>query len=151
LAGVQGPQGLIGPAGLTGPAGPQGPMGAAGPVGAAGAQGSPGPIGPQGPPVANFIGNYLSTTNYGLHDAVSFGGSTYVSLIAGNVGNTPDQSSAQWGGAGGTRSCGGGWACGTCRDAGGNRCAGSAGACGSPRASGEFSGDVARGKSVCRG
>jgi hypothetical protein len=55
-----------------------------------------GTAGPQGPAVANYTGNYASTTNYGLHDAVSFGGSTYVSLIAGNVGNTPDVSLAQW-------------------------------------------------------
>jgi hypothetical protein len=97
--GLQGPQGLpgkTGPVGLTGPIGPQGSMGAAGPVGATGSAGMPGAIGPQGPPVANFIGTYLSTKNYGLHDAVSFGGSTYVSLIAGNAGNTPDQSPAQW-------------------------------------------------------
>jgi hypothetical protein len=53
-------------------------------------------VGPQGPAVANYTGNYASTTNYGLHDAVSFGGSTYVSLIAGNVGNTPSLSPAQW-------------------------------------------------------
>jgi hypothetical protein len=85
--------------GATGPAGPQGtqgPNGAAGLPGAPGAQGPVGPMGPQGPAVANYTGNYASATNYALHDAVSFNGSTYVSLIAGNVGNTPDQSPAQW-------------------------------------------------------
>ena len=85
--------------GATGPAGPQGPQGlpgAAGLPGATGAQGPQGPVGPQGPAVANYMGNYVSTTNYGLHDAVSFNGSTYVSLIAGNVGNTPSASPAQW-------------------------------------------------------
>jgi Collagen triple helix repeat (20 copies) len=88
-----GSPGATGPAG---PQGPQGPTGAAGLPGATGEQGPVGPIGPQGPAVANYTGNYASTMNYALHDAVSFNGSTYVSLIAGNVGNTPDQSPAQW-------------------------------------------------------
>jgi hypothetical protein len=80
-AGAQGPQGLQGALGLPGAAGPQGPVGA---------------TGPQGPAVANYTGNYISTTNYALHDAVSFNGSTYVSLVGGNVGNTPSLSPAQW-------------------------------------------------------
>jgi hypothetical protein len=88
-----GSQGATGP---TGPQGTQGVPGAPGLPGATGAQGPQGPVGPQGPAVANYTGNYVSTTNYGLHDAVSFGGSTYVSLIAGNVGNTPSSSQAQW-------------------------------------------------------
>jgi Collagen triple helix repeat (20 copies) len=88
--------GTAGPQGVAGPAGPQGATGATGPQGVAGAQGTTGATGPQGPAVANFTGNYSSTTNYALHDAVSFGGSTYVSLVAGNVGNTPSSSPAQW-------------------------------------------------------
>ncbi len=80
-AGPQGPQGLPGTPGLPGATGPQGPVGA---------------TGPQGPAVANYTGNYVSTTNYGLHDAVSFNGSTYVSLVGGNVGNTPSLSPVQW-------------------------------------------------------
>jgi hypothetical protein len=79
--GLQGLQGLPGATGLPGASGPQGPVGA---------------TGPQGPAVANYTGNYSSTTNYGLHDAASFNGSTYISLIAGNVGNTPDVSPVQW-------------------------------------------------------
>ncbi len=85
--------------GATGPAGPQGPQGlpgASGLPGATGPMGSTGATGPQGPAVANYMGNYASTTNYALHDAVSFNGSTYVSLIAGNAGNTPDLSPTQW-------------------------------------------------------
>ena len=105
-------------------------------------------MGPQGPAVVNYTANYASTTNYGLHDAVSYLGSTWVSLVAGNVGNTPDQSPSWWallaaqGPAGpigpqGPRgwrvrlvrwSYGTGWASGT---------------------SGEFSGDVAGGDVVC--
>jgi len=85
--------------GATGPAGPQGPQGlpgAPGATGALGAQGPQGPAGLQGPAVANYTGNYSSGTNYGLHDAVSYSGSTWVSLLAGNVGNTPDLSPAWW-------------------------------------------------------
>ncbi len=85
--GAQGPAGPPGPQGLQGPTGPQG---------ATGATGATGPMGPAGPAVANYTGNYSSTTNYALHDAVSYGGSTYISLIAGNVGNTPSSSPAQW-------------------------------------------------------
>jgi len=88
-----GSPGAIGPAG---PQGPQGLPGASGLPGATGAQGPQGPVGPQGPAVANYTGNYSSATNYGLHDAVSYLGSTWVSLVAGNVGNTPDQSPTQW-------------------------------------------------------
>jgi hypothetical protein len=77
-------------------AGPQGPAGVAGIQGPIGPQGAQGPIGPQGPAVANYLGNYSSGTNYGLHDAVSYGGSTYISLVAGNVGQTPDVSPAYW-------------------------------------------------------
>jgi Collagen triple helix repeat (20 copies) len=88
-----GSQGAQGPAGAVGP---QGPAGATGLPGTAGTQGPQGPVGPQGPAVANYTGNYVSTTNYGLHDAVSFGGSTYVSLVGGNVGNTPSLNPAQW-------------------------------------------------------
>ncbi len=46
--------------------------------------------------MANYTGNYVSTTNYGLHDAVSYGGSTYVSLVPGNVGNTPGVNPTYW-------------------------------------------------------
>src|SRR5206468_1618267 len=94
--GGKGPKGSEGGRGPAGPQGPQGLTGAAGLPGATGAQGPQGPVGPQGPAVANYTGNYVSTTNYGLHDAVSFNGSTYVSLVGGNVGNTPSLSPAQW-------------------------------------------------------
>jgi hypothetical protein len=86
-AGATGPAGTTGATGATGAAGPQGPQGSTGATGA---------TGPQGPPVANYLGNYQSTVNYALHDAVSWQGSTYVSLVASNHGNTPDQSPQQW-------------------------------------------------------
>jgi len=41
-------------------------------------------------------GAYASGTNYSVGDAVSFNGSGYVSLVAGNHGNVPDQSPQQW-------------------------------------------------------
>ena len=89
-AGAPGAIGAVGPQGATGPAGPQGVPGATGAVGVQG------PVGPQGPAVVNYLGNYLSGTNYGVADAVSFGGSTYVSLVAGNHGNTPGLSPTYW-------------------------------------------------------
>lgn len=104
-AGPQGPQGLPGTQGLTGPAGPQGPQGIAGQAGAqgipgaTGATGATGPMGPQGPagPVGmTYQGAYSSTVNYALADAVTFNGSSYVSLNGQNHGNTPDQSPQQW-------------------------------------------------------
>ena len=89
-AGAPGATGAVGPVGVTGPQGVQGVQGPQGLMGVTGA------TGPQGPPVVNYTGNYSSATNYGLEDGASYNGSTYVSLIAGNHGNTPDQSPAQW-------------------------------------------------------
>lgn len=86
-AGAVGPAGLIGPVGQSGVQGLTGAIGPAGPAGATGAQ---------GPSVANYTGVYSSATNYSLHDAVSYAGSTFVSLMGGNVGNTPDQAAQQW-------------------------------------------------------
>ncbi len=86
-AGVQGPEGLPGATGLQGPAGLPGP---------AGSQGEPGAQGLQGPPIA-FKGSWLSETSYGAGDAVSFGGSSYISLIDANAGHQPDSSPTEWG------------------------------------------------------
>jgi len=88
--------GAAGAAGSAGATGTTGTTGVAGPQGVAGATGATGAIGPQGPPVANYLGNYQSATNYALNDAVSWQGSTYISLIAGNHGNTPSLSTVQW-------------------------------------------------------
>ncbi len=88
--------GTAGAQGSAGPAGPQGAAGAQGLAGVAGVAGPVGATGAQGPAVANYTGNYASATNYGLRDAVSFGGATYISLAAANVGNTPGASPAQW-------------------------------------------------------
>jgi Collagen triple helix repeat (20 copies) len=85
--------GTTGSAGVAGAVGSMGPAGLQGPIGTAGANGA---TGPQGPQVANYLGNYQSWANYTLHDAVSWQGSTYVSLVAGNQGDAPDQSPQQW-------------------------------------------------------
>ena len=88
-----------GAAGAVGSTGADGLQGPSGPVGASGAVGQTGSVGPQGEPGPSAIvyrGNYSSATNYGLADAVSDGGTTYVSLGTNNVGNTPDQSFAAW-------------------------------------------------------
>ena len=44
-----------------------------------------------------YQGTYASTANYGLNDIVTFQGSSYISLIAANHGNTPGASPGQWG------------------------------------------------------
>jgi Collagen triple helix repeat (20 copies) len=93
-----GPQGPMGPAGASGAAGAPGlnglpgAMGQPGPAGPAGAAGA---AGPQGPPVS-FQGPYSPTITYGVGSAVSFNGSSYISLVASNLGNQPDTNTAQW-------------------------------------------------------
>jgi hypothetical protein len=105
VAGSPGQQGPTGPQGLQGPAGPQGVAGVPGTAGSpglagpSGATGPSGPIGPQGPagPVGlSFRGAYQSATNYAITDGVRSNGADYVSLIANNHGNTPDQSPLAW-------------------------------------------------------
>ena len=88
--------GSAGAVGVTGPAGNIGAAGPVGPVGSRGATGTTGATGPQGPAVANYLGNYASFVNYAAADAVSLGGSTYISLVGANHGNTPGVSPAYW-------------------------------------------------------
>jgi collagen type VII alpha len=105
-SGLQGAAGLQGPTGLpgaVGPAGPVGANGAVGPVGPNGAQGAQGgagaegPTGAAGPQGVVFRGPYVAGTSFAAGDAVSFGGSSYISLVAGNVGQTPGLSPGSWG------------------------------------------------------
>lgn len=86
-AGPQGPQGLQGT---------QGPQGNTGPQGAKGDTGDTGPQGIQGSPGLTYQGVYSSTVNYALHDAVTYSGSTWISLQPANQGNTPDASPMWW-------------------------------------------------------
>ena len=44
-----------------------------------------------------YQGTYGSTANYALNDIVSYQGSSYISLVSANHGNTPGASPAQWG------------------------------------------------------
>lgn len=91
--GPQGPQGPAGPAGPTGPQGATGPQGPTGPPGPTGPQG---PQGVQGPPVS-FRGAWSSTTTYNIGDAISFGGSSFISVTSANVNNQPNpNSSSPW-------------------------------------------------------
>lgn len=127
---ITGPQGPIGPPGPAG-TGPQGPQGLQGPPGQTGPQGPPGfgipgPQGPQGPPGASiqgpqglqgapgmvFRGKWSDTTTYSAADAVTYNGSSYISLVGTNSRNEPDLSPNQWsllalaGAAGGTGATG---------------------------------------------
>src|SRR6185437_5378396 len=83
LQGIQGVPGATGATGATGSAGPQGIQGIQGPIGPAGPTGPTGAVGaagPQGPPVS-FQGAWSSATAYAVGDAVSFNGSSYISLV----------------------------------------------------------------------
>ena len=96
LAGPQGATGPIGSAGAAGPIGPQGIAGAPGPSGVTGPAGLPGVAGSAGPVGLHFQGPYSAGIMYGVGDGVLYGGAGYVSLVAGNYGNTPDHSPLQW-------------------------------------------------------
>ena len=96
LAGPQGPQGLTGTTGAQGIQGLSGATGATGPQGLTGLTGAVGPQGLQGPP-ATFKGAWSNATTYATGDAVSFNGSSYVSLVNPNLGNQPDTNPSQWG------------------------------------------------------
>lgn len=94
--GPQGPAGPAGPQGATGPQGPAGPTGAQGPQGPAGPTGPQGVAGPAGPQGLTFQGSWSNANTYNLNDAVSYNGSSYISLVAANVNNEPDTSPSQW-------------------------------------------------------
>ena len=99
--------GTVGPAGATGgngATGTQGIQGIQGEPGATGATGTPGPAGSQGLPGVSgtgggiaYRGTYVAVTSYGVGDVVQWGGSSWVSLVAGNVGSAPGNSALTWG------------------------------------------------------
>jgi hypothetical protein len=82
----------------TGPVGPRGPQGPAGVPGAPGATGATGPAGATGAPGVSFNWRqvYAPGTTYAINDAVSFNGSSFVSLQDNNLGNSPDISTTFW-------------------------------------------------------
>ena len=103
--GPAGPQGLPGVAGLAGAQGISGTTGATGAQGATGATGATGPAGPAGANGTNGLngtpgmawqGAWSSATSYAVNDAVSYGGASYLSLTAGNVGSQPNLAPANW-------------------------------------------------------
>lgn len=51
--------------------------------------GAPGPAGPKGDPGYNVRGDWVLTSTYARNDTVQFNGSSYVSRIADNIGETP--------------------------------------------------------------
>src|SRR5262249_12437545 len=77
VTGAAGPPGPAGATGATGPAGATGPGGGDGATGTPGAAGAPGPTGATG---ITFQGAWSSSTTYAQADAVSFVGSSYISL-----------------------------------------------------------------------
>jgi hypothetical protein len=94
------PQGAIGPAGaasiVPGPPGLAGPTGPTGPAGATGPAGSGGGTALIPPNFVNVQGSWAGTTTYALSDAVSFSGTNYYSLAAGNLNLEPDINPGSW-------------------------------------------------------
>src|ERR1039457_3481973 len=91
-----GATGSAGPQGPAGPAGPGGPQGPQGPAGATGAQGSAGSQGPQGPAGLAWGSAWGTTTTHNFKDAGDFSGPSYISLVANNKGNAPNNFPADW-------------------------------------------------------
>jgi collagen type VII alpha len=67
--------------------GAAGPMGPAGTIGTNGLNGTPG---------LAWEGVWSSVTSYAVNDAVSYGVESYLSVVAGNVGQRPDLYPAAW-------------------------------------------------------
>src|SRR4051794_19546903 len=88
--GPQGPQGPVGPQGVKGDVGPVGLQGEQG------QQGEKGASGPEGPRGLTWKGPWEPSTLYAARDAVSFNGSSYISLSRDNVGNQPDAGNVFW-------------------------------------------------------
>jgi len=91
----------LGQIGPQGPAGPTGPQGVPGPMGLPGAIGGPGPTGPVGTtgPAGQSItyqGVWNSAAVYSTGEAVSFNGSSYISLLSNNVNLSPDANPTAW-------------------------------------------------------
>ena len=92
--GATGAQGIQGLTGLTGAAGATGP---AGPTGLTGPTGSQGPTGATGSVGIQFQGVWTNITTYVVNDAVTLGGSTWLSVTNVNLGNNPTtDSGSNW-------------------------------------------------------
>lgn len=77
-------RGDTGDTGLTGEQGPNGP------------QGPTGATGPAGPTGVQWEGPWSDVTTYVTRDAVSFNGSSYISLTENNTNNSPATSPTNW-------------------------------------------------------
>ena len=91
-SGSSGSTGTSGSAGSSGSTGTSGSSGTSGTAGTAGSSGSSGSSGIS----MTFKGTYSAGTTYAANDVVYHNGSSYVSLLGGNVGNTPNSSPSQW-------------------------------------------------------
>jgi hypothetical protein len=97
--GIQGSQGFVGPKGDLGPKGDQGiqgNQGLVGPKGDLGPIGLTGDTGARGPQGLTWRNAYDSGATYAMDDAVSFNGSSYISLQGSNTNNQPDTSPTFW-------------------------------------------------------
>jgi hypothetical protein len=107
VAGPTGPTGAIGDTGVQGPTGANGidgvtgstgATGVIGPTGANGVTGATGPSGAQGTAgtSVNWTGTWSAITTYVIDQGVSYNGVSYVSLINGNINNTPNTNPLDW-------------------------------------------------------
>ena len=83
---------VVGSNGATGPAGPTGASGSTGPQGP---QGPTGPTGPRGPIGVAWQGPYAPSTVYFRNDTVSYGGSSWICVVAQTT-QTPSIESSDW-------------------------------------------------------
>jgi hypothetical protein len=82
---------------LAGPTGAQGATGVTGPIGATGSQGATGPQGATGVGAElNWAGSWITGAIYDTNDAVSYNGSSWVSISDSNTENEPNLSSVYW-------------------------------------------------------
>ena len=128
-------QGAAGATGAAGVAGATGATGVVGSAGAAGATGATGSIGATGATGLQWQGQWNATTAYELNDAVSYNGTSYISIGTGQ-GNQPDSSSAFWSVLAGQGAVGATGAPGVAGATGATGVAGSAGAAGATGATG---------------
>lgn len=94
-AGPAGQQGAKGDSGASGAQGPKGDKGDQGDQGVAGTKGDKGDQGDQGEVGLKWLGDWDSRTAYVLRDAVSSGGSSYVTIKA-NTNSRPESSPTDW-------------------------------------------------------
>jgi hypothetical protein len=97
--GISGPTGTTGVAGVTGAVGPTGTTGAvgvSGPSGAAGGAGPTGVSGAVGTPGIQWQTVWGYPNTYVFGDAVSYLGSSYISIQNGNTSHTPVPGGTSW-------------------------------------------------------